>query len=122
MLRASIDAYGSLVQASSTKVYGVGIGNGVNQDYLNFFDNTNSLGQGTVSVIDTVTLADFSGSNDVLDRASNWAGAGSNGRFVIDQGYLQISDSRNQGAFSVTSDQFNVAADGSQIRFSYSTF
>ncbi|WP_369692947.1 immunoglobulin-like domain-containing protein [Halomonas sp. BL6] len=122
VLRASIDAYGSLVQASSTKVYGVGIGNGVNQDYLNFFDNTNSLGQGTVSVIDTVTLADFSGSNDVLDRASNWAGAGSNGRFVIDQGYLQISDSRNQGAFSVTSDQFNVAADGSQLRFSYSTF
>ncbi|KFC49973.1 hypothetical protein DK37_23360 [Halomonas sp. SUBG004] len=59
VLRASIDAYGSLVQASSTKVYGVGIGNGVNQDYLNFFDNTNSLGQGTVSVIDTVTLADF---------------------------------------------------------------
>ncbi|MCO7227617.1 VWA domain-containing protein, partial [Halomonas sp. CnH100-B] len=121
VLRASIEAYESLVQTSGTKVFGVGIGNGVNEEYLNFFDNTNSLGQGAVSFTESASLADFSGSNDVLDKASNWSGAGSNGRFVVDQGYLQISDSRNQGGFSVTSDQFNVAADGSQIRFAYFT-
>jgi VCBS repeat-containing protein len=45
-LQHSVDAYQNLADVST--VHGIGIGDGVNQTYLQFFDNTNVTGQQTV--------------------------------------------------------------------------
>ncbi|MGE8705237.1 MAG: Ig-like domain-containing protein, partial [Achromobacter sp.] len=45
-----VDGSGVLVGGNKVVMYGIGIGTGVNSDYLRFFDNTNATGQGSTKV------------------------------------------------------------------------
>ena len=43
-----VDGSGVLVGGNKVTMYGIGMGNGVNSDYLRFFDNTDATGKGSV--------------------------------------------------------------------------
>ncbi|EHK64737.1 retention module-containing protein [Achromobacter arsenitoxydans] len=45
-----VDGSGVLVGGNKVVMYGIGIGTGINSDYLRFFDNTNATGQGSQTV------------------------------------------------------------------------
>ncbi|WP_422103634.1 immunoglobulin-like domain-containing protein [Vreelandella sp.] len=125
VLRASIEAYESLVQTSGTKVFGVGIGNGVNEEYLKFFDNTNVVEAGEVDFVNETRLADFKGRNDLLDSSSSWkvvSGSDNNGSASVGNGVFTIKDSVfSSNSYSVVSDSFSLAVGVSELSFSYNT-
>ncbi len=45
-----VDGSGVLVGGNKVVMYGIGIGSGINSDYLRFFDNTNATGKGSQTV------------------------------------------------------------------------
>jgi VCBS repeat-containing protein len=68
-LQHSVDAYQGLSDVST--VHGIGIGDGVNQTYLQFFDNTNVTGQQTVVFNTTNTNLSTGSAN--FDSGNSWA-------------------------------------------------
>ncbi|GEM_PF-1246485 len=120
-LLAAVNAFEGL--SSISEVNAIGIGNGVDTNYLRFFDNTNNAGTGSESFGTTTSIvANFSGSNDDLDTESDWTLSGdSDGEFEIDDGYMTIHDRRNDGQTVLTSTMFAVAVDGSILQFDYQT-
>jgi uncharacterized protein YegL len=104
-----------------SKVFGIGVGTGVNSDYLRFFDNTDTTGPGSVS-FGFNTLANFSGGSGI-NNESNWILTGV-GERAVSGGYLRIEDDRgNSGATTVTLDTdtaITVAA-GAKLAFDYRT-
>jgi Ca2+-binding RTX toxin-like protein len=124
-LQNSIDAFKALTTAvEGVEVHAVGMGSGVNETYLNFFDNTSSVSETTINLGTTTTiLADFSSSNDVLDSINQWTKSGdSNGSVQVSDGYLSIKDSKsNQTSTIVTSAAITVGDDESSLSFDYKT-
>lgn len=124
-----------------SEVNAIGIGSGVNTDYLRFFDNTNNTGTGSEPFgFNSNLLADFTDSFsiigvsdyevDELDRG--WAKTGdSNGSvttidntvsfFSSPDGYLRVRDGGGNGATIATSAVFAVSIDGSILQFDYET-
>ena len=124
-LQNSIDAFTALTTAvEGVEVHAVGMGSGVNETYLNFFDNTSTVSETTINLgTTTTTLADFSYSNDALDDVNQWTKSGdSNGSVQVSDGYLRIKDAKsNQTSTVVTSAAITVSADESSLSFDYKT-
>ncbi len=124
-LQNSIDAFTALTTAvEGVEVHAVGMGSGVNETYLNFFDNTSAVSETTINLgTTTTTLADFSHSNDLLDDVNQWTKSGdSNGSVKVDDGYLRIKDAKsNQTSTIVTSAAITVSGDESSLSFDYKT-
>ncbi|ANN71814.1 retention module-containing protein [Bordetella bronchialis] len=90
-LQHSIDAFQAL--AAMSTVHGIGIGDGVNQNYLKFFDNTDKTGTGQVDFGAGSTNLSSSRTYD-LDNDSNWTRA-QNGGGSLSEGSgtsIQITD------------------------------
>ncbi len=123
ILEASVQAFEALSGIST--VHGVGIGSGVSEDYLTFFDNTDGTGQHSVGFGSvSTTLASFTpGTSQPLSDLSNWTRSGdSDGSVSITSaggGYrLLIDDSHANGAATaVTSDQFEVGSNLTYFKF-----
>ncbi|TRO38374.1 retention module-containing protein [Pseudomonas sp. ALS1131] len=131
-LQESVAAFNQY-SASLGKVHAVGIGSGVNEQYLQFFDNTNS-GTNATAGFNPVTLYDFNSGN-----INNWTteGTGSgnnnpnNGSVVerIDNSgtsndYLRITDNYNSSSpntsTKATSPNMTVTANQSGDAFGFS--
>ncbi|CAM3548261.1 hypothetical protein BOSP111201_11705 [Bordetella sputigena] len=91
-LQHSIDAFQAL--AAMSTVHGIGIGSGVNENYLKFFDNTDGTGTGQVDFGNGATNLSSSWSWD-LDNDVNWTRT-QNGGGSLTEGSgttIQITDS-----------------------------
>ncbi|THF54992.1 retention module-containing protein [Pseudothauera rhizosphaerae] len=122
-LRQSIDAFEALGDISTVKA--IGIGEGINEEYLKFFDNTDVTGQHSVA-FGTVTtdLATFnSGGPGPLGALSDWTvREGSDGVVSLQGTYnrnLRIDDTSDNGGQPaiVESRAFEVVVDGTHFRF-----
>jgi Ca2+-binding RTX toxin-like protein len=125
-LQNAIDAFAPL--SSISTVHGIGLGSdNVNEEYLRFFDNTDMMGQGSVTFgVKNLTLADFKGDGDPFDSLSKWmkqSNSDSAGDVTKVFGeFLTVNDSNNAGATVVVSNAFNVSVDESQVAFDYRTY
>ncbi len=125
-MRDAIDAFGSLSEQSS--VHAIGIGDGVTEGRLKYFDNTGE--QNLVEApygISSEILADFS-NNGGWNNANNWNTPSSGGTLSREGSrwtnyYMAISDtSVNQSAYEVATPQFNIATgEYAGISFDYNT-
>jgi VCBS repeat-containing protein len=108
VLQTSINSFADLAAIST--VHGVGIGDGVNQNYLRFFDNTTSTGTATVYFPSSTNLSDSSANWDDSDNWTvrvNGGGSVSNGNGSS----IAITDASNKsGATVVDSKSVTVAA------------
>jgi Ca2+-binding RTX toxin-like protein len=113
-----------------SKVFGIGVGSGVNSDYLRFFDNTSATGSGTVYFNEWVNIANFSDGGTVgINSLDGWTRTGVGGGSIslnnptgTSNDYLVLHDARDSGAqqpSTFTSVPIEVGANGG-IRFQYS--
>jgi uncharacterized protein YegL len=123
-MQASMDAFVSLSAVST--VHAIGVGTGINENYLKFFDNTESTGTSSVTFSGTSTvLANFSTSNaGPLGTTADWAvRTGSDGSIEYtgsgNARSLRIDDTTNDSgqAAIVESKSFEVVADGTTFSF-----
>jgi VCBS repeat-containing protein len=109
VLQTSINSFADLAAIST--VHGVGIGDGVNQNYLRFFDNTTSTGTATVYFPSSTNLSDSNSYN--WDDSSNWT-VRVNGGGSVSEGNgssIAITDASNRsGATVVDSKSVTIAA------------
>nr|WP_319022806.1 Ig-like domain-containing protein [Halomonas sp. S3-1-8] len=122
-LRASLDAFNQLTSISN-KVHAIGIGQDINKEYLQLFDNTDFIGNETVIAPSSYTLADFQGYGDPLDSSSKWNKLGGSdrwGRHEVNDGLLKIFDGAGNASTFIASDGFRVSESGSTIEVSYRT-
>ncbi|MGK4474213.1 Ig-like domain-containing protein [Aeromonas molluscorum] len=116
-MEKAIDAFTSLSGLSEVKA--IGIGTGVTEGNLKYFDNTQVTGAGS-QYGQSQILNDFS-SNSGVWRASSWGKAGdSSGTVVRDNDKIELTDKASSGASIFTSATLAVAA-GNGIRFDLST-
>ncbi len=124
----AVSAFAQL-SAVGGQVYGVGIGSGINSDYLRFFDTTNVVGSGSESFGSTSTvLADFD-DNTGLNNLSSWTRSGDTGGDTSvgrSSDTLRIRDDRTSSdttpvTLTLNTDQaISVQAD-QKFSFSYRT-
>ncbi|MDM5060982.1 type I secretion C-terminal target domain-containing protein [Aeromonas rivipollensis] len=116
-MQKAIDAFTSLSGLSEVKA--IGIGTGVTEGNLKYFDNTQVTGAGS-QYGQSQILNDFS-SNSGVWRASSWGKSGdSSGTVVRDNDKIELTDKASSGASIFTSATLAVAA-GNGIRFDLST-
>ncbi|WP_136255764.1 Ig-like domain-containing protein, partial [Onishia niordana] len=97
VMQNSVNAFAPLSDISVVK--GIGIGGGINDEYLKFFDNTAENGT------DSVTFGNYS--TETIDG--------------LDQ-YITLTDERADGTpTTVTSPEFTVSVGGSELSFWYLT-
>lgn len=119
-MQDAIKAFGPLSDTSA--VHAIGIGAGVTENNLKYFDNT-----GTVELApnpyDVQTLADFSSSNAVWSIRNNWDYEGTDSNLMHQNGRMLITDTtRGNGAFEAGAPQFTiVSGEVAQLSFRYST-
>ncbi|SHI09185.1 VCBS domain-containing protein, partial [Pollutimonas bauzanensis] len=118
----ALDDYNAL--AGISKVQAIGIGSGVTESYLKFFDNTDVTAQSIVPFGpngDNTTVANFN-SSGAWKTAGNWSQDGG-GTINFDSNRLNITDSnKNNTAFTVGSPTFSIDnGDYAKISFAYSS-
>ncbi|MEX8194625.1 type I secretion C-terminal target domain-containing protein, partial [Comamonas guangdongensis] len=126
VMNDSINAFNSL--SSKSGVYAIGVGNGVTESQLQYFDNTGDQQWVVNSYATATTLANFSNGNG-WGNSSSWsvADTGSAGTGTISRtgGYMAITDttqSAGANAYKAGSPQFTLAAnDHSFATFQYRT-
>jgi len=113
-VQESVNAFAPLSNVST--VHGIGIGNGVNEDYLRLFDNTGVSG-GTVTTYASFgsgsqsTLTTFNNSSD-WSNSSNWTLSGvGNGSSAdrVSSGYWRMIDTAGGVSTNATSPQFTYS-------------
>ena len=108
-----------------SEVNAIGIGNGVNTDYLRFFDNTNNAGTGNESFgSNTTVLANFQGNSNNEELESGWdesADSDPNGEFGRSSNRFFIKDQHGNGATIVTSAAIAITVADSAIAFDVSS-
>ncbi|PTL88915.1 hypothetical protein C6W88_20140, partial [Halomonas litopenaei] len=115
-----------------SRVEAIGIGSGINEDVLKFFDNTDVTGASEIIPYSSVAqtgsrqLADFTGLDSPLDSATSWTKSGdATGTLVVGNGSLTLTDiSRLSGSTVATSAAFVLDTPDtgySTLEFSYST-
>ncbi|WP_419673222.1 VWA domain-containing protein [Aliarcobacter butzleri] len=132
-MKDAIDAFESLSSISS--VNAVGIGNGINKDYLQFFDNTNKIGEANIgfgNLDSDTTIANFSnGGTTGINSKAGWTISGNGSVAIVDNkntknDYLKLVDNRDTGnnaqqkATTFTS-QYIVLDKAGAIKFDYKT-
>ncbi|HHY0340063.1 TPA: Ig-like domain-containing protein, partial [Vibrio cholerae] len=116
-MQKAIDAFATLSGQSEVKA--IGIGTGVSQGNLAYFDNTKVVGSGS-QYGQSERLNDFSHNNGVW-KASSWVKSGDSfGTVVKGNGEIELTDRAYNGASIFTSEALAVAA-GNGIRFDLST-
>ncbi|MEB5776029.1 Ig-like domain-containing protein [Aeromonas caviae] len=116
-MQKAIDAFASLSGLSEVKA--IGIGTGVTEGNLKYFDNTQVTGAGS-QYGQSQILNDFSSNNGVW-RANSWGKAGdSSGTVVRNDNQIELTDKAGSGASIFTSATLAVVA-GNGIRFDLST-
>ncbi|QSR46581.1 retention module-containing protein [Aeromonas veronii] len=116
-MQKAIDAFANLSGQSEVKA--IGIGNGVTQGNLAYFDNTKVVGSGS-QYENAQLLNDFSGNTGPWS-ASSWSKAGdSSGLVDISGGRLTLTDKGGNGVSVFSSEKLTVAA-GTGLRFDLST-
>ncbi|WP_313286089.1 Ig-like domain-containing protein [Stutzerimonas kunmingensis] len=125
VLQDSVASFQPLSQAST--VMAIGIGSGVNENYLRFFDNTEVTEKGAVNIGSSTTLANFSG-NSSWDSDSNWTKQGTssnsnskNSITVTDDGYLRIRDTYGDSATVAISPTVSASKTGTAFSFDLAT-
>ncbi|MFC4274374.1 type I secretion C-terminal target domain-containing protein [Achromobacter aloeverae] len=120
VMQHSVDAFASLSDVST--VYGIGIGSGVNQDILKFFDNTNVTGTGVIGT-DTSTVNLSTSSTYNLDSTSGWALVQNGGGSISGSSNthsITVSDSTSNGAETVYASKTSlIVANGESATFSF---
>nr|WP_315900695.1 VCBS domain-containing protein [Halomonas sp. DP5Y7-2] len=117
-----------------SRVEAIGIGSGINEDVLRFFDNTDVTGVSQVIPYSSASftgsrgLVDFSGSDSPLDTQTGWTKSGdSSGVLTVGGGYLTLTDvfsGGNSGRAVATSRAFTLEAPEhgySTLQFRYQT-
>ncbi|MCA0973873.1 VCBS domain-containing protein [Halomonas denitrificans] len=117
-----------------SRVEAIGIGSGINEDVLRFFDNTDVTGVSQVIPYSSASfsgsrgLVDFSGSDSPLDTQTGWTKSGdSTGGLAVGGGSLYLVDYRSgstTGAAVATSQSFTLEAPEngySTLQFRYQT-
>ncbi|MGM0543952.1 MAG: immunoglobulin-like domain-containing protein, partial [Pseudomonadota bacterium] len=111
-MRDAIDAFGSLSEQSS--VHAIGIGDGVTEGRLKYFDNTGQMSFVKAPYgISAETLADFNngnswGNTNSWDKPSSGGSLDRSGRYNS----MVITDtSANNSAYEVATPQFTIGAD-----------
>jgi len=115
----SVEAFAPLSAVST--VNGIGIGSGVNENYLRFFDNSAVTGNAsaTFSGTESIVLASFTGTSPgQLGSISAWTTTGS-GTATISNSRLNITDPNGGGATVVTSAPVTVTEAQSQSYFTF---
>ncbi|WP_270806701.1 VWA domain-containing protein [Aeromonas sp. QDB62] len=116
-MQKAIDAFANLSGQSEVKA--IGIGNGVTQGNLAYFDNTKVVGSGS-KYENAQLLNDFSGNTGPWS-ASSWSKTGdSSGSVDISGGRLTLTDKGDNGVSVFRSEKLTVAA-GTGLRFDLST-
>ncbi|NYT65952.1 type I secretion C-terminal target domain-containing protein, partial [Alcaligenaceae bacterium] len=101
-------------------VQAIGIGNGVNEKYLKFFDNTTTVGTGSESFgTADLDIANFNDSQGI-NNPNDWAKEGS-GSLSRSSNKLKIQDNKSSGSYEVTSKEFTVDVENGVLKFGYST-
>ncbi|MNF58527.1 Leukotoxin [compost metagenome] len=103
ILSESIAAFSPLSDIST--VHAIGIGTGINEDYLRFFDNTTVTGQGVVG-FDSSTLFNFN-NNSGGNTPNNWTNK--TGSVARSDDELRIIDNVS-GSAGATSPTFSLSA------------
>lgn len=120
--QAAVGAFSGLSDIS--EVNAIGIGSGVNANYLRFFDNTSEISTDSIVFANSqrIKLADFQGNstNDPLE--SNWQGFSGNdpaGYAGRANNAFRIGDVAGLGAMMVASTTFEVVNAGTTFSFDY---
>ncbi|WP_141243356.1 VCBS domain-containing protein, partial [Bordetella genomosp. 1] len=112
-LQESVNAYAPLSGLSN--VHAIGIGNGVNGDYLKLFDNTGGGGTSYVPVgssTDT-TMANFNTTGSGINNVSNWSTTGTgllSGSVSRSNNAMAITDWNGGASTTATSPSFSIAS------------
>ncbi|ENM3940196.1 VWA domain-containing protein, partial [Vibrio cholerae] len=115
-MQKAIDAFATLSGQSEVKA--IGIGTGVAQGNLAYFDNTKVVGSGS-NYQDTKLLNDFSGNTGPWS-VNSWSRDGdSSGSVARVSGRLELKDNAGQGASVFASEKMTLVA-GSGLRFDLS--
>ncbi|MEL0607209.1 VCBS domain-containing protein, partial [Vibrio echinoideorum] len=111
----SVDSFNDL--AAISLVRAVGIGSGINENILKFFDNTNSTNTAYSSTSET--LADFSSNSGESWGLENITISQDSGVVEVNGGWLLLSDKGNQsGKTEIIMPSFVVASDSySELSF-----
>ncbi|MDH5888961.1 VCBS domain-containing protein, partial [Vibrio splendidus] len=111
----SVDSFNDLAAISSVRA--VGIGSGINENILKFFDNTNSSNTTYNSISET--LADFSSNSGEAWGLENITISQDSGVVEVNGGWLLLSDKGNQsGKTEIIMPSFVVASDSySELSF-----
>ena len=111
----SVDSFNDLAAISSVRA--VGIGSGINENILKFFDNTNSSNTAYNSISET--LADFSSNSGEAWGLENIIISQDSGVVEVNGGWLLLSDKGNQsGKTEIIMPSFVVASDSySELSF-----
>jgi VCBS repeat-containing protein len=119
----SVSSFAGL--AAISQVSAIGIGEGVNSNYLRFFDTTSTTGVGSVSLGGTswTALADFNNPGSTgLNSTAGWSTGGGTGTVSISNDYLRLQEVRQssgaQTASTFTSTNIAVV-EGGAVRFDY---
>lgn len=123
----SVESFQPLSSVST--VFGIGIGAGVNENLLRFFDTTDIAGSATQTFsLGYNLLAGFTngGSASGINSASSWTVTGSGSKVVVNNtgtgnDYLELRDDRDsdtQAASVFTSPAFSISERGN-VRFLY---
>jgi len=125
VLQDSVASFKPLSDTST--VLAIGIGNGVNDSYLRFFDNTDVTGTGSATFGNTTTtLANFSGGSG-WNNDSNWTKQGTSGSansgnsVTVTDGYLRIRDTDGGGATIAISPTVSASKSGTAFSFELAT-
>jgi uncharacterized protein YegL len=126
VLQDSVASFKPLSQAST--VMAIGIGNGINESYLRFFDNTDVTGTGSVDIGSTsTTLANFNNGGSDWNSDSNWAKQGTSGKsntansVTVTDGYLRIRDTDGGNATVAISPTVSASKSGTAFSFELAT-
>ncbi|MNZ25175.1 Serralysin precursor [compost metagenome] len=131
VLNQSVIAFQDLSGLSTVRA--IGIGPGVNENYLKFFDNTSVTGNGTVTFGESSSTvhANFDNSSG-FNSASNWAtsntnvsisdGGGTVARETSGENHLRITDGRGGAATTAATPNMTVASNQhASFSFEYRT-
>ncbi|MBW3696979.1 VWA domain-containing protein [Vibrio sp. T187] len=106
----SVSAFQELSTVSSVRA--IGIGDGINSDILEYFDNTDSSGASYST--STEVLADFTNSTGEAWSLSNFTVVGGSAQVVSSRVHL-VDEGSVSGATVMTSPQFTVATDSASV-------
>lgn len=110
----ALDGFAPL--SAISQVHAIGIGSGINETYLKFFDNTKSVSNNTIGFT-PVTLTHFD-NNKGTNKVSDWSLSG-DGTASRSNDTLQITDTLASGATTVTTPVYTLTNSQASAGFGF---